>query len=215
MRSLMFYSDNSAVDYYYINRKVSYFTYQIMKSGDVISTGNASNPYFYFYETQGVEFSYQEGELTKTLPGVRFFEFIREGKIIVTNNADLVNQTLILSKHLASYINELIFEDVRKSEFPHLPSRQKCIWLISNPESIDYWLTRMNITGQYQILRIRVDGKLHKASEVFLAGDSLPMVETVKRARLYWSGIIENPKTEEVLCEGQVKVMEILSENTR
>ncbi|MGN9525652.1 DUF2441 domain-containing protein [Escherichia coli] len=33
------------------------------------------------------------------------------------------------AKHFCTYVRELIWESVRTSEFPELPSRQKCIWL--------------------------------------------------------------------------------------
>jgi hypothetical protein len=53
--------------------------------------------------------------------------------------------------------------------------------------------------------------RIHRARETFLLGDSEPMSETIRKARQYWLGIVEDLATEEVIFEGRVSVMEVVA----
>lgn len=76
-----------------------------------------------------------------------------------------------------------------QSEFPHLPSRQRCIWLAADEEGVKFWLQNLGLDNQeFQIAKVQVQGRLHVASDEHLLTDSEPMLTTIKRARQYWLG---------------------------
>ncbi len=139
--------------------------------------------------------------------GVRFVGAVAKGEV---NSPNIAGIAYDLAKHLVAYVRELVWKDLRKKEFPHLPSRQRCIWLIPTLAGVKYWIKRMELSGEYQVLRVRLQGRIHKASESFLLGDSEPMEETIRKARQYWLGVVEAPNTEEIIFEGRVRVAEVV-----
>src|SRR5215204_4471688 len=130
-------------DYYHINRCVSWSPYQPLKVGDEKIFGGSNNPYFTAYETRAISYplSNKDGSINK-VPGVTFLEYVLSGK--VNAPPDFAHFAHALAKHLAGYMGELTLEDVRRREFPHLPSRQRCIWLCPNQNGVRYWLRRKN-----------------------------------------------------------------------
>ena len=58
--------------------------------------------------------------------------------------------------------------------------------------------------------KVRVQGRLHKASQSYLITDSVPVKEAIRRARQYWLGIAEEVETEEIIFEGHVRVEEVM-----
>jgi len=70
----------------------------------------------------------------------------------------------------------------------------------------------MSVEGDYQVLRLRVQGRMHKASETHLLGDAEPLAKAIEMARQYWLGIVEDVSTQEVLFEGRIRVVGVLSE---
>lgn len=179
-----------------------------LKVGDEIDVGGSSNPYFGVWETMGkqVPVTQQDGS-TVHVHGVYFLKQVLAG----TMNAGNLAQTAVdLANHLAGHLMELVFEDVRRREFPHLPSRQRCVWLIPNQDGVRYWLQRMNVGGQFQVVRVRVQGRLHTASESYLIHDSVSQEELIRLARQYWLGIVEEAGTEEIIFEGRMRVEEVM-----
>ena len=200
---------NKEKDYFHINRVLHYSEYQFLKVGDSIDIGGSSNPYFSFYEknSKTYPFTNSNGEVVQ-MPGVQFIGGVRNGEI---NCNILPHIAYELSAHLAGLIGELIWEDVRKREFPHLPSRQRCIWLIPDLAGVKYWTARLGaLSGTYQVLRVRCQGRIHIASESYLLGDTLPIIEAISKARQYWLGVIPSKNTEEIIFEGRFTVQEIV-----
>lgn len=198
-------------DYYHVNRIVSWSPYGLLKVGEEVDVGVATNPYFRFYETYGKTYpvTQPDGKVVHR-PGVAFLKQVLSG---VVNAGDLTQTAVDLASHLASHLGELVFEDIRKEEFPHLPSRQRCVWLIPTQNGVKYWLQRMNVDGQFQVLKVRIQGRLHKASESYLVGDSMPLEEAIRRARQYWLGIVEEAETEEIIFEGRMRVEEVMDKS--
>ena len=201
---------NQEKDYFHINRVVAYSTYTPLKVGDSVDIGGESNPYFRFYEKNKKTYNLttDDGQ-TLQIPGVKFIGSVQSGEINCANLAFIAHD---LSKHLAGLIGELIWEDIRKNEFPHLPSRQRCIWLIPDVEGVRYWVSRLGVAPEtYQVLRVRCQGRMHVASEKYLLGDSVSLEEAVSVARQYWLGVIPEPNTKEIIFEGRVTVHEVLN----
>lgn len=194
-------------DYFHINRRAIWSPYEPLKAGDEFDVGRETNPYFRFFKTERfvVPVTLQDGSSIES-PAVKFLGAAARGEILHPNLPRLAHE---VATHFVTYLREVIWENVRSDEFPELPSRQRCLWLIPTLEGVKYWLERMKPSA-YQVLRVQVTGRIHRANEVYLLGDSEPMSETIENARLYWSGSFPEGGQEEILFEGRVKVIEIV-----
>lgn len=94
-----------------------------------------------------------------------------------------------VNRSVAVMLRELVFENVRAKEFPTLPSRTNCIWLLDSETAIEYWLHRIPHHGEKRVLEIEIlDGVLHKAYEEHLTNNLENISELEARAHKYWSG---------------------------
>jgi hypothetical protein len=144
---------DSGVDYFHINRQAPWLPQQKLVAGTKFDVGGASNPFFGFFETQRKVFPFKQADgKDVTIPAISGLKALASGQLQCPNPAAL---GLDVAEHFVKYVRELILEDVRKREFPHLPSRQRCIWLIPTLDGVRYWINRLGITGNYQVLRIR------------------------------------------------------------
>lgn len=200
---------NQEIDYFHINRTISYSPHQLLNVGDSVDIGWESNPYFRQFEKNGKTYTITTNEgQSLQIPGVKFIGGVKRGEI---NSPNLAAIAYELSRHLAGLVGELIWEDVRRNEFPHLPSRQRCIWLIPDIAGVRYWISRLEIPpGTYQVLRVRCQGRIHIASEKHLLGDSVSLDEATRKARQYWLGVIPEPNTEEIIFEGRFTIHEVV-----
>jgi len=178
--------------------------------GDHIDVGTSTNPYFRYFET------YTMGDLvtradgsTQAVLGVKFLELVLAGEVRAT--LDTIKVAHQIAGPLARHLGEVIFENIRRSEFPHLPSRQRCVWLAPNRTGVKYWLLRMSVEGQFQVLKVRVRGHLHRANENRLITDSFSQEEMIRRARLYWGGVDNEEETQEIIFVGRMRVEEVMS----
>ena len=196
---------DTSKDYFHIKRLVPWSSFKKWEEGEVINIRGESNPYFSFFETQQKAYPVTTDSGVVNFGGAHFIGSVARGEV---NSSDVANIADDLVRHFVAYIRELIWEDVRKTEFPHLPSRQRCIWLIPNREGVSFWLNRLGLEGrEFQIARVR----LHIGSDEHLLGDSEPMLVTIKRARQYWLGINDSESTQEILFEGRIRVEEFIS----
>ena len=120
-------------------------------------------------------------------------------------------ETLGSLDHYLMFVRESVFEEVRESSFPHLPSRHRCIWLIpNNLNALKYW--RSLLGGKQQVYQVRVTGKIHKASQEYLSLGTYSLNQLRQRAFRYWSGARNaDAEQDEILCEGFVKVVDAIN----
>lgn len=198
-------------DYYHINRNVAWSPYGPLNVGDEIDFGDSSNPFFRYFETQQRTQNVNINGNPVRVPDIQFLRMLSDGNMTTTMTVrDLASFARDLANHFMMYARELLFEDVRRSEFTHLPSRQRCGWLIPEWDGVKFWLGRMNVGGQFQVVRVRVWGNLHTGSDAYLLHDSEPMTQTLENARRYWRGEPAQMGTEEVLFEGRMRVVEVM-----
>lgn len=182
---------NHDISYYHVNRLAGWSPYPLLDEGTVLSVGGESNPYFRFFEKYRKTYpvTQNDGSELQVL-GVRLLHAVRRGEV---SSTELPNVAHDLAQHLVTFLRELIWEDVRRGEFPHLPSRQRCMWLIPSLEGVRFWIDRMGVTNNFRVLRLRVQGRIHTASETHLLGDSVSLEEAIRLARQYWLGVVEDP----------------------
>lgn len=87
-------------------------------------------------------------------------------------------------------LRESVFENIRLSNYPNLPSRRSCLWMASSLEGACAWMSRLPHRGNKRVLEIRVlgDGVVHMANEGHLTTGPLNIQELELHAHNYWSG---------------------------
>ena len=86
-----------------------------------------------------------------------------------------------ISKEVAFYIREQVFEDVRKEKFNSLPSRHKCIWL-TDDENLAYWKTMSE--ERRALLTLELNGDIFCGDDLrfFVFHDKYPSILRTKCA---------------------------------
>ena len=84
------------------------------------------------------------------------------------------------------------------------------MWLVHTREQAEYWVTRLGSPQEYQIVKVFAQGRIHVANELFLMGDSATIPEITEKARLYWLGLMPEGAKEEIIFEGQLRVLEVV-----
>jgi uncharacterized protein DUF2441 len=203
-------------DYYHINTLPEYSPYERLSLGDEVDVGGSTNPFFLFYWMGAMSYHVPEeiGAPQGKVRGVKYLNLIKEGRM---NPPERVyrHHASEIARDLVTRLREVIWEDVRKTEFPDRPSRQKCIWLVPNRNGLRYWLDQMGVHVRgldWQVLRVRVQGRLHKANQDFLIGDNMGMRHMVEEARNFWRGVDVGEEAEraEILFEGRMRVEQIM-----
>ena len=106
-------------------------------------------------------------------------------------------------------IRELVYEEIRRSEFPMLPSRRHCIWLCDE-DTLNLWLNTLE--GDVSVYKVKVSGNLHMCCGEMLEDNRINYTILTDVARRYWKG--ENAQTSkerEYLLEGEVEIIEELN----
>lgn len=172
------------------------------KIGDIIFAGEDENQFWKICKNFSplIEVGKQKIPLFEMFDRYQSFD-------VTENNINLLYHHLKrISREVAFYIREQVFEDVRKKMFDSLPSRQKCIWL-TDSENLDYWKT-MSEQKKF-LLTLELNGDIFCGDDQWLTADTLSSVEYEKRALHYWNGEYGNTPRKEYLFYGQAIVKDI------
>lgn len=181
-----------------------------MVVGTSITTGEV-NPFFnYFLEFPDVRIDVVVNGVNEKWTKLRFLNELKYGRM---NTSYTVQQIAAIGQdaamHFCKYTRELIWENIRASDFPNLPSRQKCIWLAHGDENLKYWVDTLPARREtHRIYKVVPTGKLHYASDEHLLDDSELYPETLAKAKKYWGGIITDKHAQEILFEGTLDIIE-------
>lgn len=114
-------------------------------------------------------------------------------------------------------LKEYIFEDIRTKEFPDLPSRRNCMFLIGTDEILKDYLShyKLNILER-NIVKIEIieqEKKIVKVNPKFLNCNLMKVQDMEEQARNYWM----QKDTDEPYCEylfrGKFRIVEIIDPN--
>jgi hypothetical protein len=104
-------------------------------------------------------------------------------------------------------LRESVFENVRLTCFPHLPSRYMALWMCEDLETARQWHVRLPHQGDRQILEIRLlEGATHTAYEDHITALPENIDELERRADRYWRGV-KGRQLSEVLCTGRIEIL--------
>lgn len=198
-------------DFFHIamNHQYPWSNHLPVKSGDVVTTGSI-NPYFNYYLN-----SYYPQETVNTPSGpvwhsrLQVLQELKDGRFQNPNSQHVAKMGFETAKYFSNYARELIWENIRKEEFNHLPSRQRCIWIAQGEENLEFWLKRIGKPeGEINVFRVVPSGSLHFTSEEHLLTDVEPYDVTLIKARKYWNGVVTDQLSTEVLFEGTLEIKE-------
>ncbi|MDE2888529.1 MAG: DUF2441 domain-containing protein [Gemmatimonadota bacterium] len=149
------------------------------------------------------------------------FTGFTKGMLNVLNGlheADLeeIRTFLLHAKYSAELLKEYIFEEIRASEFPQIPSRMRCLFLFEaeHDKDAEVYLQKMGypLTGRSLIKVEPVDGKsaTHRTDAKLLDVNLSRQPEVAAAARKYWKGTSDPVALPEVLLEGSFVISEIV-----
>lgn len=203
--------------FYHLKRINKYNSYEKVKVGDKIETSNSFNPFFEQFNSSTNQVNIGTNDNPKL---VNSYEYLKDAIIRLSGLTEksidcryvetLAKQALSSQRYYMIYARELLWEQIRKYNFEQLPSRQKCIWLASSLDQIEFWKEKLSYQhGEYQVLKLECTGNLHNTCEGYLTHGYSSMEENTKHAINYWSGVNDG-SNEEILFEGFAKVIEII-----
>jgi hypothetical protein len=183
---------------YHIHRKKC--KDELWKVGKELEVGMDNNPFF----DASLKFDAFILIDNQKYPFLNAYEYFKEQKDI-ENQINLLNIANNFIHEYQLLIRELGMEEVRKKFYPHLPSRQKCIWLCRKNQ-IDYW--KKFILGEFEIFEVEIFDLPFKTrnSLISLPPDSYTTI--LNKAQLYWSekNYIDN-EDDEYLYVGKLKII--------
>ena len=193
--------------YYHLNRS-NRLGYPPFKVGDVIDIGEQVNPYHDYILNQRKTYTVTTETDEIPVPGFMFFDLLRLGEVNCPNPLEVACD---FAEYCMNYARELTLEIIRRQEFPHLPSRRKCIWLLSDESNIRYWCNALQKNDEhFQLTRLQVRGHIHETGSEHLLQDMEPVMAAEEAARRYWRGSSAHPERRETIFVGRIKVVEIL-----
>jgi len=113
-------------------------------------------------------------------------------------------------KSKAGFVQNTIFEEVRREHFPHLPSRFSCIWLCRST-AVEFWSSKLDFPLK-QIVEVSATGIMHTADEKYLCSDTISHNHLRQLAFMYWTGTDGESCNEEILFEGILQVNNVFAD---
>ena len=129
------------------------------------------------------------------------------------------NLLLDMSNALSNYdfiMREFALEEVRRQQFPHLPSRFRCMFLSEDADTCLHNLQGFINRGagsNLQAIKVRVNGEAHFVKDYGVGRLGLSFNEYKNEAIKYWSQDQHSSSaTKEILFTGDVEILDILKE---
>lgn len=185
------------------------------KVGDEYEVGSKINPFFSYYDTYARSIivgnqNYHVNDVSR-----EWLNQFKTGKNFFGDELNIKPEAMIEMLHYTleyylRYTREVIFEEVRFSINPELPSRQKGLWLVAENsiESINYWKEQLG--SDHTIFLVKATGKVHRGSSAPLLIRTAAMGSIKEIAREYWNGVTVHKSDDELLFEGSLKVIDVL-----
>lgn len=170
--------------------------------GDILIAGENENPFW----SKCKDFSPMLEVNGQKIPLFEIFERYESFDVTENNINFLYGHLKGISKELALYMREQVFEEVRRTNFGFLPSRHKCIWLTDNKD-LDYWKTMSE--ERRALLALELNGEIFCGDDNWLIANTFSSIEYERRARHYWTGEFSDTPRKEYLFYGQAIVRKI------
>jgi len=209
--------------YYHIQSKASWNKYPQWQQGSTYTIGRSKNPWFGYFDENGKNIANPTTGKVFTADTVAALILAHQDgqpqdpELKAFFSYDIKNAIIYLRAALSHYVKfarETVYEEVRVQNFPELPSRQRCTWVVPDDENtaeyMRFWWPKLN-QNERRILKLELTGKLHKTNEEFLLFATNPLDYDRQYAFKYWSGE-QGADINKIEClfEGIVKVLAII-----
>jgi len=187
-------------------------SYGRMEEGETISVGGEDNRFIQHLKTlEGFEFLDDAGHPAIHPMANILNELNSEG---YKSDPEFPESMHRILGHYQDLTQELTLELIRIKNFITKPSRFKCLWLAVTYKSAKEWKIKCAGGYQSQILKVQAEGNIHRCEASHLDFKSKPLNVLMEKACLYWKGVEIGPlRQEEILFEGEAKVIEVLPNN--
>ncbi len=177
------------------------------KIGDTVNVFPGNNKFWSFYKNMQFDFFVEPGH--SKLPA-SYAQYCLERNQIDPNGFPYIANAI---KEAGMFLRELIFEEIRKSEFPNAPSRRNCIWL-TEENNLKFWTDWLkNDFENICYVQFQCSGNFHIGNQTFLNSDIDNYDHYVLMARSYWSSKdIELRSNNEIIFTGDVTVLDVKNE---
>ncbi len=181
--------------------------------GQELFLGDNPNYYAQDFHEAGFVYKSESGKTMKILKFFKNFENLINGKPNSDIELKAVRESILVLKSFVEFTirvhRENLFEEIRLSFFPNLPSRKRGIWLIPyNEAALKHWKKGME---KGRIFKVRATGKVHNSSEKFLLIEQYVSFNHLRNmAFLYWAGVEEESIMDEIIFEGFIEVLELI-----
>lgn len=200
--------------YYHVNRSGLAAGEGLFEPGDLIATGAKSRNHYFEGVMDFHRYYPHDKGLDGPIPVMQFLSTTVADRY-VEGNALLTKARLhtIVDSQLQA-IREQAFELVRLGQFPHLPSRTRCLWVCATEDEARRWLKELkNSVDSFQILRVEVGegANLHTASDGHILQAYESDEHLTQCAEAYWRGDAIQEGRTEILLEGSARVLEVMT----
>lgn len=188
-------------EFFHVTRTLAYNDNPPVEIGSQFEVGKKHNPFFGFYENER-KYAVDDPSGPIEVKAIKFLSSVKNGQINCPNLPSIAHQ---IAEHYIMLVRELIMEEVRKEVAPDAPSRKSCLWVIENMDQARHWLNRLS--GDSRIVRLSLNGVIHRADANLLLGDSEPLSVTYAKAHAYWRGTMSDSPELEAVFHGTAIVV--------
>jgi len=204
--------------FYHIQRLPLPINIAKWNKGQIIET-NKLLPYNAYFEgilsslKNGSKMKEPNGESTMAY-GYKYFKQNDYRNTKNTKKFGLIGYQLAMQYQ--KWIREELFERVRLSDFPQLPSRKNSIW-VTNKELVPNWnqqILRGQLTEETRIFEVSLDqdSNIHNADQYYVEIEAFSIEDIEERAQDYWKGNLSKNPMIEVIVEGKLTVNNIFKD---
>ena len=140
---------------------------------------------------------------------VRAWESLQKGERVEPELRELIESNPGRWAQVAQ--RELAMEQVRREQFPHLPSRMACLYTSRTLEEARSWAGFFQRLGRkvYSIVQLEVDGGVFDA-DACNCFDGIGDETDLANALLYWQNAPTDKPVIETIVDGEITVKEII-----
>lgn len=132
-------------------------------------------------------------------------------EVVGKDAVKFLTDNLAKLKYYAECQKEYIFEEIRATEFPKLPSRKNCMFLLTYDSDVKDFVRSYKFDKRIIIeIEIENDAILHFADISLLNCNSKTFKEKQEIARQYWKGTSRKDNDTEILFRGNFKIIRIV-----
>lgn len=179
---------------------------EMWKVGNEFEVGNEKNNFTKF------SFNFESNILIEGVkyPYKNVYDYYEQNGNIL-GKINLLNEANIFISEYQILVRELGMEEIRRSMFPKLPSRQSCIWLCRK-EQINYW--KKFINEEVEVFEVEINNNVFKTRNSLIPLPTDSYQKILEKSKLYWNeNNMDENEDDEYLYVGKLKIIKKINEN--